>query len=126
MSYKENGSWAPPVALDTVINTNGHDACIGISNDGHHLLIYKDDQGNGDIYLSEQDGFYWSRPIPIAGEVNSSSWEGSATFSADMNTIYFASERPGGYGGRDLWMATRSPDGTFGNAKNMGAGINTP
>ena len=39
--------------------------------------------------------------------------------------MYFASERPGGYGGRDIWMATLKDDGTWGNVRNMGPKVNT-
>jgi hypothetical protein len=88
-------------------------------------LIYKDEAGNGDIYVSHLEGFYWSTPMALKGGVNSQDWEGSATFSADMHTIYFASERPGGYGGRDIWMATLINDSVWGNVKNLGPKINT-
>lgn len=121
-----DGKWQEPVAVDSVINGKGHDACIGLSNDGQTLLIYKDQEGNGDIYTSKLDGFYWTRPVPLMGYINSDAWEGSATFSSDMQTIYFASERPGGYGGRDIWVATLQIDGTWGNVKNLGPKINTP
>ncbi len=126
ISYRDGNGWGEPVALDSTINTNGHDACIGLSNDGQSLLIYKDDEGNGDIYLSQLYGDKWSKPMPLYGNVNSPSWEGSATFSSDMQTMYFASERPGGYGGRDIWVATLQQDGSWGNVKNLGPKINTP
>jgi hypothetical protein len=122
---RQGNGWMTPEPLDSTINGDGHDACIGISNDGQTLLIYKDDDGNGDIYVSRLDGFYWSAPVPLKGQINSPSWEGSATFSADMHTIYFASEREGGYGGRDIWMATLQGDSLWTNVKNMGPKINT-
>ncbi|MDQ3112002.1 MAG: hypothetical protein M3R17_19125 [Bacteroidota bacterium] len=122
---RDGAKWLIPEAMDSTINGWGHDACIGISNDGQTLLIYKDEAGNGDLYVSTMQGFYWSAPVPLKGEINSSSWEGSATFSADMRTIYFASERAGGYGGRDIWIATMSADSTWGRVKNLGPKINT-
>jgi WD40-like Beta Propeller Repeat len=125
-TYRSGGKWAEPIALDSTINGKGHDACIAISNDGQYLLIYKDDAGNGDIYISHLEGFYWSPPIPIHGDVNSLEWEGSATFSSDMHTLYFASERPGGYGGRDIYQATLQSDGTWGDVRNLGPKVNTP
>jgi tetratricopeptide (TPR) repeat protein len=125
-TWRENGKWTKPIALDSTINGKGHDACIALSNDGQYLLIYKDDAGNGDIYLSSLQGFYWTAPVPLLGDVNTAEWEGSATFSSDMQTLFFASERPGGYGGRDIYQATRLPDGTWGNVRNLGPTINTP
>jgi hypothetical protein len=123
---RDGSKWLPPEAMDSTINGNGHDACIGISNDGQTLLIYKDEAGNGDLYVSTMEGFYWSAPMALKGAINSASWEGSATFSADMHTIYFASERPGGYGGRDIWVATMTADSSWSTIKNMGPRINTP
>ncbi len=122
---REGGKWLTPEAMDSTINGKGHDACIAISNDGQTLLIYKDEAGNGDIYVSTMNGFYWSAPVPLRGQINSQYWEGSATFSADMRTIYFASERPGGYGGRDIYIATLNADSSWGNIKNLGPKINT-
>lgn len=124
-TYRQGGKWQEPVALDSTINGDGHDACIGISNDGQVLLIYKDEAGGGDIYQSRLTGFYWTAPVPLLGDINSTSWEGSATFSSDMKTIFFASERPGGYGGRDIYQATLMPDGTWGNVRNLGPKVNT-
>ncbi|MCX6312337.1 MAG: hypothetical protein NT084_11965 [Bacteroidetes bacterium] len=122
---RTDSGWLVPEPMDSTINGNGHDACIGISNDGQTLLIYKDGTGGGDIYDITMQGFYWSEPRPLQGDINSLAWEGSATFSADMHTIYFASERIGGYGGRDIWMATFQSDSTWGNVKNLGPKINT-
>ena len=50
----------------------------------------------------------------------------TAAFSPDGNELYFASIRPDGQGGLDLYRATKLGNGDFGNAVNMGAQINTP
>ena len=58
--------------------------------------------------------------IIIFKPINSMAWEGSACFSPDMQSLYFASERDGGYGGRDIWVATKNADNYWGNVKNLG------
>lgn len=130
ISYKDSTrTWGKPEPLDSNINSLGHDACIAISNDGQTLIVFKnsEEQGDvGDIYFSHLDGTRWSTPVRLTGDVNTSAWEGSASLSADEKTLYFASERGGGYGGRDIWKATLMPDGTWGNVKNLGDRINTP
>ncbi len=126
MSKRSKNDWLEPEPLGNKINTVGHDAAVGMSNDGQTLIVYKDESGGGDLFLSRLEGEEWSMPEPIEGEVNTSYWEGHATFSADMRTMYFVSERPGGYGGRDIWMAVLMPDGKWGNVKNMGPKVNTP
>lgn len=126
ISKRVKNDWLAPEPLGNSINTVGHDAAVGLSNDGQTLIVYKDESGGGDLFLSKLNGTEWSTPEPIQGDVNTGAWEGHATFSGDMRVMYFASERSGGYGGRDIWMATLMPDGKWGNVRNMGPKINTP
>lgn len=126
ISHKEGNNWVTPSSIGTNINTNAHDAAIAISNDGQKLFIFKDDSyDGGDIYISTVDSTNWSSPEKLKGEINTAAWEGSASLSADEKTLYFSSERPGGYGGRDLYKATLMSDGSWGNAKNLGDKVNT-
>ncbi len=126
ISHKEGNNWVTPSSIGTNINTNAHDAAIAISNDGQKLFIFKDDSyDGGDIYISIVDSTNWSSPEKLKGEINTAAWEGSASLSADEKTLYFSSERPGGYGGRDLYKATLMADGSWGNAKNLGDKVNT-
>ncbi len=126
ITHKENNNWVAPASIGPNINTNAHDAAIAISNDGQKLFIFKDDGNDGgDIYISTLNGENWSAPERLRGDVNTSAWEGSASLSADEKTLYFSSEWPGGYGGKDLYKATQNPDGSWGNVKNLGMTINT-
>lgn len=125
ISHREKNEWKLPEPLGPQINTVGHDAAVGLSNDGQTLIVYKDESGGGDLFLSRLEGEDWTIPEPVKGDVNTGAWEGHATFSADMRVMYFASERSGGYGGRDIWMATLGADGTWGNVRNLGPTINT-
>jgi hypothetical protein len=119
------GHWTHPEPLSS-INTNGPDAAISISNDGQKLFVFKNPTGEGgDIYLSRLEGSVWTEPERLRGEVNTPAWEGSASLSADEQTLYFSSERPGGYGGRDIYSAKLMPDGSWANVKNLGPKINT-
>jgi hypothetical protein len=81
--------------------------------------------GGGDIFVSYLRGTEWSVPEKMKG-INTNYWEGSVCFSPDEKFVYFASERPNGLGGRDIWFAQRLPDGTYGGVKNLGSTINTP
>lgn len=51
---------------------------------------------------------------------------GHAALSADGNTIYFASDMPGGQGSTDIWFCRKSADGSWGAPQNCGTGVNTP
>ncbi len=126
ISKKVNGEWSAPQNIGTNINTDGHDASIALSADGSELFIYKDD-GAGDIYYCKQraDGS-WSKPMPIEGSVNSRSfYENAAAVSPDGNTLFFASNREGGYGKLDLYMVRMNERGYWGKPENLGPKINT-
>lgn len=122
-----DSTWSQPVSIGDNINTNGHDAAIGLSPDGQQLFIYKSDGYKyGDIFISQLDGDEWQTPEPLPYPINSKYWEGSASISADGRTLYFSSNRPGGFGGRDIYMVKKLPDGNWANPKNLGPQVNTP
>ena len=122
-----NGEWKTPNPLGDNINGYNHDACIALSPDGQILFIYKDSKDKkGEIYYSNLEGNDWSDPKPLLGEVNTSHWEGSVSLSADGKTLYFTSDKPAGFGGRDIYKATLINDSIWGNIENLGPTINTP
>lgn len=127
MSLKDNGAWKEPVSLSDSINTPGHDACVAFSPDGTELLIYRTDakQTGGDIYSSKYNGTNWSTPKMLGKEINSKFLETSACFSGDGNAIVFSSNRPGGFGGRDLYIVKKFMNGKYSLPRNLGPLINT-
>lgn len=124
ISTKVNGVWQKATPM-TELNTIGNDAAIAISPDGKLLFIFKSESGNGDIYVSKREGGKYLTSEKLPGEVNSEYWEGSVSLSTDQQKLYFSSNRPGGFGGNDLYVATKKEDGTWGNVKNLGDKINT-
>ncbi len=126
ISYFKDGVWQPSQNIGTTINTEYHDASIGLSPDGTTLFLYKDENG-GDIYVSEmKEDSSWTEPRPIDEQINSPYNENSISISADGNTMYFTSDRPGGLGGIDIWMSKKEKKGRWGKPENMGEPINTP
>jgi outer membrane protein OmpA-like peptidoglycan-associated protein len=123
---KTDSGWSNVKNVGAPINTDGHDATISISIDGQKLFIYKDDNGDGNIYTSDLLGDKWSAPVKLNEYINSNKWEGSVSVSADGNTLYFSSEREGGFGGKDIYRSRKLPNGQWGRAMNMGPNINTP
>jgi outer membrane protein OmpA-like peptidoglycan-associated protein/tetratricopeptide (TPR) repeat protein len=126
ISYNNNGEWSEPQSIGSNINTAGHEATIGLSVDGQQLFIYKDDNGDGNIYYSKLIGDTWQIPVKLSDNINSKSWESHATISSDGNTLYFTSDRKGGFGGRDIYFSRKLPNGDWGLPINMGPKINTP
>lgn len=124
-SIKVNDStWSEPSGI-TSINTNANDAAVALSADGQTLFLFVSNNDEGDLYFSTLNGTEWSKPQALNKNINSSSWEGSCSISSDGRYLYFASERDGGYGGRDLYVSEKV-NGDWGPAKNLGPKINTP
>lgn len=121
-----DSGWANPVNLGPPINTNGHEATIGLSVDGQKLLIYKDDLGDGNVYISDLVGTSWSYPQKVNENVNSGNWEPNASISADASILFFSSNREGGYGGKDIYMSKKLPSGDWAKAVNLGPKVNSP
>jgi hypothetical protein len=119
-----NDLWEKAVPIGPAINTPKHEATINLSADGQKLLIYKDEAG-GNIYVSELKGSEWGAPVLLEAPVNGPNWEPHACFTSDNRAIYFVSDRPGGFGGRDIYKCLRLPNGKWGPAQNLGEKINT-
>jgi len=68
----------------------------------------------------------WSTPINLGPNVNSTSMDRGPAISKDELSLYFASSRPGGFGGEDIYVSQReTPNDAWGPAVNLGANINT-
>ena len=127
---KDDGTWTVPVSISSNINTPGHEASIGLSVDGQELFIYKDEsnvinQKDGNIYYSKLEGDIWSKPIKLGPTINTKYNENHASLSADGEQLYFTSNRPGGYGGMDIYFSNKLPNGEWGEAQNLGTIVNS-
>ncbi|MFN0048221.1 MAG: OmpA family protein [Cytophagales bacterium] len=123
-----NGVWQHSRHISGDLNSHSHDAVAGLSADGQTLLVYQNDEFGlgGDLYMSTLRDSIWSKPIKLSDEISrKETWEPSATLTANEDAIYFSSDRPGGFGGLDLYISKRLPNGKYGEAKNLGSDINT-
>ncbi|TAL62203.1 MAG: hypothetical protein EPN85_03125 [Bacteroidetes bacterium] len=129
-SKVKDGEFSKAKPIGRVINSAyGDEEAVGLSSSGEYLLVYFDNmQGSGDIYISKADkSRNFKEPILLDEQINSmKGQEISASISPDGNAIFFASTRPGGMGGSDIYVCRRLPDGNWSPAQNLGEGVNTP
>ncbi len=132
-SYKLNNNWQQASRLPSPINTPDNEGSQHFSADGRYMFFVgcnrKDGKGSCDIYYSINNGGTFSTPINPGEPLNTSFWESTPSFSACGNYLYFASNRRGGIGGKDIWQCQVSilPSGklSFFNVQNLGEKINT-
>jgi hypothetical protein len=110
------------------LNSRRNDAAVACAPNGQSLIIFRTDKDGfaGDLFFSKKDGYSWKKLERLDDEVNSKYQEASASFGNNDGTVlYFSSDRPGGFGGKDIYRVTKLPDGEWGEAENMGETINT-
>ncbi|MFL5764842.1 MAG: hypothetical protein ACJ77K_12935 [Bacteroidia bacterium] len=127
VSHKVNGSWTRPENVGAPVNTEQHDACVSLSPDAQQMLIFRTsrDLASGDLYSTYWNGKNWGEPALLGTEVNSPSRELSACVNNDNTMIIFTSDRPGGFGGKDLYRVVKLPNGKWSAPQNLGDKINT-
>lgn len=111
------------------INLEPSKGAINISQDGEWLLFagynFRGGFGDFDLYISYYTPTGWSQPENLGRNINTEFWESGPSISPDNRALYFSSNRQGGYGGKDLYVSYRQPNGKWGPAQNMGPAINT-
>ena len=128
-SIKVDGKWQTATYLSDQINTPEYnEGAQSISQDGKYLFFTgcnrPDGLGHCDIYVAQKKGDDWGKPFDLSPPVNTPGWEAQPSISADGRTLYFVSNRAGGYGGYDIWKSTLTDKG-WGEPENMGPNINT-
>lgn len=128
-SRYENGVWKLMKNAGSPLNTPDNEGAQSISANGK-LMVYTVCNrmgviGRCDIYYSIREGDEWSFPKNMGTPINTPSKETQPSLSADGRTIYFASDRPGGRGGLDIWVSSMNDDTTWQVPVNLGDSINT-
>ncbi len=110
------------------LNSRTNDAVVACSQNGNTLLVYRTKKNgySGDLYISEKDIYGWGELIKLDEQINSKFQEASASFgNAEGTILYFSSDRPGGFGGKDLYVVNKLDNGDWSEAKNLGDKINS-
>ncbi|MCB2194771.1 MAG: hypothetical protein KQH79_02870 [Bacteroidetes bacterium] len=119
------GEWSYPINLMGQLGVDDNSATTGLSYDGTELYIYRDDDFDGNIYVSYLKNGIWTKVRKLGENINTKYWESHASLSPDNNKLYFVSNREGGYGDLDIYVSERLTDTTWGVAKNLGEVINS-
>jgi len=124
MTKKTLSGWTQPMEINEQIGSYGNCYTASLSYDGSELYLICTDQNNYDIYVSKMNDSIWEPMNPLSSKINTRYHESSVCISSDGYYLYFASNRPGGEGGFDIYCANRE-ESDWGNVVNLGPVINT-
>lgn len=123
---KELGQWGEPIDITAQLGDAKDCASTSLNFDGTELFLYKNDEYDGNIYVSTFANGSWSKIRKLNKNINTKYYESHASISADGTKLYFTSNREGGEGALDIYVSERDESGEWGPAKNLGSAINTP
>ncbi len=109
-----NNSWGTPLNAGESWNLEDNEGALAISKDGSTAVIAMDERdgvGDTDLWIADLENDTLLNLRNMGKGVNSRYWDSQPTISGDGGTIYFASNRPGGYGGLDIWVTRRTESG---------------
>jgi hypothetical protein len=127
---KADFTFGEPMNLGPIVNSSSSDLGPTTSSDGLSLYFDSDrpgGQGNSDIWMSTRATITddWGDPVNLGSTINSSQDDWEACISSDGLELYFRSDRSGGYGVGDLWVAKRqSKDESWEIPVNLGPTVN--
>ncbi len=123
-----NGEWTATAPIDRPINTSKNDIALGFSNRGKVMYYYSGYNTKGKIYSDTSS--YMKKEGKIAQPLKNSPLNyangDDAFFMYNDSTMILVSDRRGGYGGKDLYLAVRSRSGQWSKPQNLGSTVNGP
>ena len=128
------GGWFYALNMGSPPNTPDQESAQTISADGHYLFFTRCEnrsedgwaEGGCDMFMAYRvaPDSDWTVPQPFGSTINTTDYEGMPALSPDNRELYFVSDRPGGYGGYDIWIS-RFEDGLWQQPVNAGPNVNT-
>ena len=129
ISKNVEGNWSKAKELGSPINTDRNEGAQSLSVDGRVMYFTacnrEDGYGSCDIYVAVREGDRWRTPVNLGPPINTGVWEAQPSISPDGRTLYFVSNRSGGYGNMDIWKSVQNVHGIWTEPVNLGEKINT-
>ena len=122
--YK-NGEWESPQLVEEFFSRTRHKSILSLSPGGTRIFLFENDNMGKSIYESRLIDGKWQEPVSLPTPINSEWDETHASLSPDQSTLYFTSNRPGGFGGLDIYLIRKDAYGKWMEPINLGPSINT-
>jgi hypothetical protein len=134
VSYLSSGGWSEPRNLNEVpgepaVNTEFMDHCLAFSADGNEAFwtsTRPGGLGGNDIWTSRRIDGAWTEPENLGPAINSPTSEHHSIPTPDGRSLHVTSDRAGGYGGDDMYVAARGAERTWAELVHLGPQLNGP
>jgi hypothetical protein len=134
VSTLSNSAWSEPRNLNDVsgeppVNTPFMDHCLSFSGDGNEAFWTSTRPGGfggNDIWTSRRVDGKWTRAENLGPNINGPWSDHHSILTPDGRSLYVTCDRPGGFGGEDIYVSMRKADGTWGKLVNVGPLVNGP
>lgn len=124
ISNFDGEKWSKPQNMGPKINSENHESNLCLSPISEDLYIYKTENA-GDIFLAKKVYDEWEEPKSLGAPINTEYKEVSAFETSDGDKLFISSDRPGGVGATDIYVAEKNENGEWGEPINLGNQINT-
>lgn len=126
---RSSSGWRDPEEISGDVNDGKHVGAATVTPDGQFMVFSAyghaaGGMGRTDLYSAQKVDGKWVMVQNLGSSVNSEYFDSQPTITSDGMTVYFASDRPGGSGGTDIWMTTRTGD-SWSSAVNV-KNVNSP
>jgi tetratricopeptide (TPR) repeat protein len=118
------GNWSESTRL-SICKPNSNEASIFVEKNERGIYLYNDLTGGGDIYYVDLSQKNVNQEKVLTPNLNTENWETHISLNYNQNVMYFVSDRPGGFGGRDIYKMVKDERGFWGSLQNLGEKINS-
>lgn len=125
-STLSSNQWSKNFLLEVFFKNFENESALSLSADGVDLFLFRNDDEGQSLYQTIFDGSRWGKPFKLPAPINSPYNETHACLSPDKSTLFFTSDRPGGLGGKDIYLVRKNDNGQWGSLTNLGPNINSP
>ena len=125
-NYNNDTSWSKMKSLGKKINSSEHEIIVGLSKKETKIIIQASIKNHpSNLYTSTKDEKRFGNLDVLSQVINTNYNENSADYSYNEDSVFFSSNKPGGFGGQDIYLSIKLPNGEWGIPKNLGPEINT-
>jgi len=127
LSEYKDSSWSTPVNINPQLFADGPISTVGMSEDGSTLVFARNDNDDFNLYISRLDQIKktWIPLEKLPKEINGRSWETFGSITKGGDSLYFSSNKEGGFGGFDIYLSVKSSTGIWSSPVGIGPEINT-